>query len=72
MEAKQAIQTGDVILTDQVQAPIVVKRGEVISVVSQSGGIRVRTTARARQDGARGELVQVESSNQRNGTMSES
>ena len=32
-----------------------------MSVVSQSGGIRVRTTARARQDGAKGELMQVES-----------
>ena len=61
MEAKQAIQMGDVILTDHVQAPILIKRGEEISVVSQSGGIRVRTTARARQDGARGQLVQVES-----------
>jgi flagella basal body P-ring formation protein FlgA len=61
MEAKQAIQMGDVILTDHVQAPILIKRGEEISIVSQSGGIRVRTTARARQDGARGQLVQVES-----------
>jgi flagella basal body P-ring formation protein FlgA len=61
MEARQAIQMGDVILTDNVQAPLLVKRGEEVSVVSQSGGIRVRTTARARQDGSRGQLVQVES-----------
>jgi flagella basal body P-ring formation protein FlgA len=60
MEAKQAIQIGDVIFTDHLQAPMLVKRGEEISVVSQTGGIRVRTTARARQDGARGQLVQVE------------
>jgi flagella basal body P-ring formation protein FlgA len=61
MEARQAIQMGDVILADHVQAPLLVKRGEEITVVSQSGGIRVRTTARARQDGSRGQLVQVES-----------
>jgi flagella basal body P-ring formation protein FlgA len=61
MEARQAIQLGDVILADHVQAPLLVKRGEEITVVSHSGGIRVRTTARARQDGSRGQLVQVES-----------
>jgi flagella basal body P-ring formation protein FlgA len=40
---------------------VLVKRGEVITISSQAGGIRVRTTARAREDGARGDLVQVES-----------
>jgi flagella basal body P-ring formation protein FlgA len=61
MEARQPISVGDVVFTDRVQSPVLVKRGEVITVVSQGGGIRVSTTARARQDGARGELVQVES-----------
>jgi flagella basal body P-ring formation protein FlgA len=61
MEARVAIQTGDIVFTDSVQAPIVVKRGDVITVTSQSGGIRVRTSGRAMQDAARGELVQVES-----------
>lgn len=60
MEARQAIQTGDIIFTDQVQAPIVVKRGDVVTVTSQSGGIRVRTSGRAMQDASRGELVQIE------------
>jgi flagellar basal body P-ring formation protein FlgA len=60
MEARQAIQAGDIVFTDQVQAPIVVKRGDVITVTSQSGGIRVRTSGRATHDAARGDLVQVE------------
>lgn len=60
MEARQAIQAGDIVFTDQVQAPIVVKRGDVITVTSQSGGIRVKTSGRATHDAARGELVQVE------------
>jgi flagella basal body P-ring formation protein FlgA len=60
MEARSSIQSGQIIWTDQIQAPLLVKRGETITVVSQGGGIRVRTTARARQDGAQGELVQVE------------
>jgi flagella basal body P-ring formation protein FlgA len=61
MEARQPIAAGDVIFTDKVQAPVLVKRGEVITVVSQAGNIRVTTKARARQDGSRGELVQLES-----------
>jgi flagella basal body P-ring formation protein FlgA len=60
LEARQAIQMGDIVFSDQVQAPLLVKRGDIITVTSQGGGIRVSTTARARQDGARGELVQVE------------
>ncbi len=61
MEARQAIQVGEVILSDKVQSPVLVKRGDLVSVISHGSGIRVRTTARARQDGAKGELVQVES-----------
>jgi flagella basal body P-ring formation protein FlgA len=60
-EARQAIRAGDVMFTDLVQSPVLVKRGELITVASQSGGIRVRTSARAIQDGASGDLVQVES-----------
>lgn len=61
MEAARSIQAGDVILSDQVRAPILVKRGEKVTVTTQGSGIRVRNTARVRQDGSRGELVQVES-----------
>ncbi|MEX2318036.1 MAG: flagellar basal body P-ring formation chaperone FlgA [Pirellulales bacterium] len=61
MEASRAIQVGEMIFTDQLAAPLLVKRGEAITVVAQGGGIRVTTTARARQDGARGDLVQLES-----------
>jgi flagella basal body P-ring formation protein FlgA len=61
MEARQAIQAGEVVYADQVLSPVLVKRGDLITVVTQSGGIRVRTSARALQDGANGALVQVES-----------
>jgi flagella basal body P-ring formation protein FlgA len=61
MEARQSIQAGEIVFADQVQSPILVKRGDLITVTSQSGGIRVRTSARAMKDGAHGELVQVES-----------
>lgn len=61
MESTRAIQAGEVISSDQVRAPLLVKRGDAVTVVSQGGGIRVRTTAKATQEGARGDLVQVES-----------
>jgi flagella basal body P-ring formation protein FlgA len=61
MEAGRAIQTGEIIFTDLVTAPLLVRRNEAVTVVAQGGGIRVHTTARARQDGARGDLIQVES-----------
>jgi flagellar basal body P-ring formation protein FlgA len=61
MEARQSIQAGDIVSAEQVQSPILVKRGDVITVSSQSGGIRVRTSAKALHDGAHGDLVQVES-----------
>lgn len=61
MEARQPIQADDIVFTDQVQAPVLVKRGDLITVSSQTSGIRVRTTARAREDGVEGQLVQLES-----------
>jgi len=61
MEANRTIQVGAIVFTDQVQSPLLVKRGETITVVAQGGGIRVRTTALARQNGAHGDLVQLES-----------
>lgn len=59
-EARQAIQAGEIVFADQVRSPLMVKRGDVISVGSQGGGIRVSTSARALQDGAHGDLIQVE------------
>lgn len=61
MEARQQIPVGSIVFAEALRSPVVVKRGELISVSSQSSGIRVRTTARALQDSSRGDLVQVES-----------
>ncbi len=61
MEAKQPLQQDEIVFADQVQPPVLVKRGELISVSSRSGGISVSTRAKAIQDGANGDLIQVES-----------
>lgn len=60
MEARESIRTGEMIFAEEVRAPLMVRRGEEITVTAQGGGIRVRTTARATQDGSMGDLVQVE------------
>jgi flagellar basal body P-ring formation protein FlgA len=61
MEVRRPIPAGSIVFSDAVQSPILVKRGELISITSQSSGIRVRITAKALQDRSQGELVQVES-----------
>jgi flagella basal body P-ring formation protein FlgA len=59
-EARQVLQAGEVVFADDVRTPLLVKRGELISVASQGGGIRVSTSAKALQDGSHGDLIQVE------------
>ena len=47
--------------SDCLRPPLAVHRGEVVTVYAQSGAIRIRTNARARDEGSVGELVAVES-----------
>jgi len=60
-ETRQAIAAGKVIGPDLVRAPVVVRRGEVVTVIARAAGLRVRTVARAREEGGIGDLVMVES-----------
>ena len=61
MQAKRSIAAGEVVMTDDVHQQLLVKRGEQISVYARGGGVQVRTIARAKQDGGRGDLITVES-----------
>ncbi len=60
-ELSQAVAAGTVLQPAMLQAQTLVRRGEVITVYARAAGIRVRTTARCRQDGGQGDLVTVES-----------
>ena len=60
-EATRAIQAGKALTHDLIHAPFLVRRGEVVTVYARAAGIRIRTMARARDDGGDGELVAVES-----------
>lgn len=60
MEARRSISEGSILQKSQLSAPLLVERGETVTVFARTAGITVRTFAVARQDGAQGELVQVE------------
>jgi flagella basal body P-ring formation protein FlgA len=61
MEATRSIQPGSLIMSDSVQPPVLVKRGDSVTVFARGGGIQVRTVARARENGSLGQPIQVES-----------
>jgi flagella basal body P-ring formation protein FlgA len=60
-ETTRAVPQGKTLEREWVRAPLLVRRGEVVTVRARSAGICVRTTARARDDGSLGDLVAVES-----------
>jgi len=60
-EAVRNIPVGQTLDANFVHAPLLVRTGEVVTVSGRNGGIVVRMPARARENGADGELVTVES-----------
>lgn len=60
-ETTRAIAAGQVVDRQSVRAPLLIRRGEAVTVYARSAGLQVRTTARAQEDGSLGELVMVES-----------
>jgi len=60
-ETTRAIPVGKILERDLLRAPLLIQRGEVVTVYARSAGIRVRTTARARENGSLGDLILVES-----------
>jgi flagella basal body P-ring formation protein FlgA len=60
-EAVQPIRAGSLVIGSQVRSPIIVRRGERVSVRARAAGVSVRTYAVAQQDGSLGELVMVQS-----------
>ena len=59
-EATQAIAAGKPLTQNAIRPQVLVRRGEVVTVWARASGIRIRTMARARDDGGDGELVAVE------------
>ena len=60
-ETTRSLVSGQVLHDELVQHPILVHRRDVVTVYARNGGIRIRTTGRAKDDGSLGELVSIES-----------
>ncbi len=64
-EATRAVGMGVVLDRAAVRRPVLVRRNEVVTVFARTAGIVARTNARAREDGSSGDLILVESLNDR-------
>lgn len=60
-EVTRALGAGQAIAAGDVRAPLLVRRGEPVTVWARAAGLRVRTVAVAREEGGAGDLVTVES-----------
>jgi flagella basal body P-ring formation protein FlgA len=60
LETTRPIQSGQVLSRQMVRQPIVVRRGDSVTVFARAAGIQVRTIGQARENGGRGDLVVVE------------
>ena len=60
-ETTRSYTTGQPIARQTVRSPLLVRRGEVVTVFARAAGVQVRTTARAMEDGSHGQLVMVQS-----------
>lgn len=58
-EAARAIRPGDLLTDQNCTPPLVVRRGELITVISGGDGIVIRLAAKADRDGRQGELIPV-------------
>jgi flagella basal body P-ring formation protein FlgA len=60
-ETTRAIGPGQNIDDGSLRQPLLVRKGDAVTVYTRSPGLQVRTTGRARDDGSRGELISIES-----------
>ncbi len=60
MLAKRTIAAATVITPPMVQAPKLIRRGERVTVIAESGGLSIRTVGKALSDGKSGDPVQVQ------------
>ena len=61
MQAMYSVREGQPVVVSQLRKPLLVKRGELIRVRARAAGVQVITTAKATQDGALGDVILVQS-----------
>lgn len=60
MEATQSIGEGRAVTRQQVSAPLLVRRNQVVQVLSRAAGVEVRVWGRASQDGALNDVIRIQ------------
>ncbi|MBI1900470.1 MAG: flagellar basal body P-ring formation protein FlgA [Planctomycetia bacterium] len=60
-ELLQTVAAGQSLDEKMLRRPILVTKGELVTVSVTCEGVRIRTAARAKEDGAQGDVIQVES-----------
>lgn len=60
-EATRAFAAGQPLDPRSLRKPVLVERGQNVSVVARTAGVRAETTARALESGSRGDLITLES-----------
>jgi flagella basal body P-ring formation protein FlgA len=61
LEATRALAAGQAIELRSLRRPLLVQRGQAVTVVARIEGVRATTTARALEEGAQGDLILLES-----------
>ncbi|NDY42263.1 flagellar basal body P-ring formation protein FlgA [Dissulfurirhabdus thermomarina] len=56
---RRSVRAGQALTTDLLMPPVVVHRGDVVTILAQSPALTVRVPGEVRQDGARGCMVRV-------------
>lgn len=57
--ARTRIREGDVLRLGDLESPIVVRRGDLLSVIALNGGVSVQVKARARSEGRVGDRIEL-------------
>jgi flagella basal body P-ring formation protein FlgA len=60
-QTTRALQPGQPLVKGDVRSPLLVQRGEVVTIYSRAAGVQIRTAGRARDEGSLGDLVTIES-----------
>lgn len=67
--ATRNIHKKQTLFADDVQQPLVIERGQIVTVRALVGGMVIRTTARAMSDAAMGEMIQLQNERSREAFM---
>jgi flagella basal body P-ring formation protein FlgA len=65
LELTRGVSSGQPLDGRYLQRPVLVRRGDTVSVAARAQGVSVRTTAKALEDGARDDLILLESAGNR-------